>query len=423
VASTAESRTADAPRRAQIILGVAGGIAAYKACEVLRGLTEAGHRVRVVPTASALRFVGAATWEALSGQPVATDVWDDAHEVPHVALGRAADLVVVVPATADLLARAAHGMADDLLTNTLLTTTSPVVFVPAMHTEMWQHPATVENVATLRRRGAIVVEPASGRLTGSDSGPGRLPEPPAILDVCRRVLACGALTQDLAGRTVVVTAGGTREPIDPVRFIGNRSSGRQGYAFATTAVARGARVVLVAADTALPDPAGVTLVRVGTAVEMRDAVLAHAAEADAVVMAAAVADFRPAAYSDVKIKRPKTFEGDGSAAPTIELVQNPHITRTLGTERLRDGQVVVGFAAETGDAEHSPIELGRPKLASYGVDLLVINEVGADRGFGSPENEAVVLGSDGSTTAVPLGAKEALADAVWDLVIDRFRRA
>lgn len=410
-----------APASARIVLGVAGGIAAYKACEVLRGLTEAGHRVRVVPTASALRFVGAPTWEALSGQPVATEVWDDAHEVPHVSLGRAADLVVVVPATADLLARAAHGMADDLLTNTLLTTTSPVVFVPAMHTEMWQHPATVENVATLRRRGAIVVEPASGRLTGADSGPGRLPEPPAILEVCRRVIARGMLGQDLAGRTVVVTAGGTREPIDPVRFLGNRSSGRQGYALAVTAVARGARVVLIAADTVLPDPAGVTMVRVGTAVEMRDAVLERAADADAVVMAAAVADFRPAAFSDVKIKRPKTHDGD--AAPAVPLVQNPHITRTLGTERRRAGQVVVGFAAETGDADHGAVELGRPKLAAYGVDLLVVNEVGADRAFGSPDNEAVVLGADGSSTLVPLGAKEALADVVWDLVAERLPAA
>src|SRR5690349_19841836 len=326
---------------AEIVLGVGGGIAAYKACELLRLFTESGHRVRVVPTASALRFVGAPTWAALSGQPVADDVWSDVHEVPHVRLGQQADLVVVAPATADLLAKAAHGLADDLLTNTLLTARCPVVLAPAMHTEMWEHPATVANVATLRARGVVVIEPAVGRLTGADSGKGRLPDPAEIFAVARRALARGvAAPADLAGRHVVVTAGGTREPLDPVRFLGNRSSGRQGYAFARTAVARGARVTLVAAHVDLPDPAGVELVRVETTGELHDAVLAAAGGADAVVMAAAPADFRPASYAEHKIKKP----GDGTA-PTIGLTTTPDIAAALG-ERKRPGQVLVAFAAE-----------------------------------------------------------------------------
>ncbi|HEU4424138.1 MAG TPA: bifunctional phosphopantothenoylcysteine decarboxylase/phosphopantothenate--cysteine ligase CoaBC, partial [Pilimelia sp.] len=289
---------------ARVILGVGGGIAAYKACELLRLFTESGHRVRVVPTASALRFVGAPTWAALSGEPVADDVWADAHQVPHVRLGQEADLVVVAPATADLLAKAAHGLADDLLTNTLLTARCPIVLAPAMHTEMWEHPATVDNVATLRRRGVIVIEPASGRLTGADTGKGRLPDPVEIFALARRALRRGpAAPADLAGRHVVVTAGGTREPLDPVRFLGNRSSGKQGYAFARTAAARGARVTLVTANVALPDPAGVALVRVGTTEELRKATIEAAGDADAVVMAAAPADFRPATVAASKIKK------------------------------------------------------------------------------------------------------------------------
>jgi phosphopantothenoylcysteine decarboxylase/phosphopantothenate--cysteine ligase len=288
----------------RVVLGVGGGIAAYKACELLRRLTESGHRVRVVPTAAALRFVGEPTWAALSGAPVTTTVWEGVHEVPHVRLGQEADLLVIAPATADLLAKAASGLADDLLTSTILTARCPVVFAPAMHTEMWEHPATQDNVATLRRRGAVVVEPATGRLTGADSGKGRLPEPAELFEVCRRVLDRGAaaVAPDLAGRHVVVSAGGTREPLDPVRFLGNRSSGKQGYALARTAVARGARVTLVAAHTALPDPAGADVVRVTTAEEMREAVTKAAASADAVVMAAAVADFRPAQRATSKIK-------------------------------------------------------------------------------------------------------------------------
>ncbi|MEU6159350.1 bifunctional phosphopantothenoylcysteine decarboxylase/phosphopantothenate--cysteine ligase CoaBC [Streptomyces sp. NPDC047130] len=396
--------------RPRIVLGVSGGIAAYKACELLRRFTESGHDVRVVPTASALQFVGAPTWSALSGNPVSAEVWESVHEVPHVRIGQHADLVVVAPATADMLAKAAHGLADDLLTNTLLTARCPVVFAPAMHTEMWEHPATQENVATLRRRGAVVIEPAVGRLTGVDTGKGRFPDPVEIFEVCRRVLVRGAAAADLAGRHVVISAGGTREPLDPVRFLGNRSSGKQGYALARTAAARGARVTLVAANTALPDPAGVDVVRVGTAVELREAVLRAAGDADAVVMAAAVADFRPAVHAESKIKKK-----DGQEPEPVALVRNPDVLAEISAERARPGQVVVGFAAETDDV----VANGRAKLKRKGCDFLVVNQVGENLTFGSEENEALVLGADGGETPVPHGPKEDLADVVWDLVAGR----
>ena len=408
----------DAPQgagsRPSVVLGVAGGIAAYKACELLRRLTESGHDVTVVPTAAALQFVGAATWAALSGKPVATDVWTDVHEVPHVRIGQSADLVIVAPATADLLARAAHGRADDLLTNVLLTARCPVVFAPAMHTEMWEHAATQANVATLRTRGALVIEPAVGRLTGADTGKGRLPEPDEIFAVCQDVLARGLdkLDQrfDLAGRTVVVSAGGTREPIDPVRFLGNRSSGLQGVALARAAAARGADVTLVAANVALPDPAGVKVVRVVTTEEMRDAVVSAAGSADAVVMAAAPADFRPVDTSEVKIKK------SGDSAPTLELTQTPDILAEVSHHRARPGQVVVGFAAETGDDTGSVLDLARAKLARKGCDLLVVNDVGGGAVFGASDNQAVILSADGGRRDVPLGSKTALAHVVWDEV-------
>jgi len=299
--------------RKRVVLGVSGGIAAYKACSLLRLFTESGHDVTVVPTAAALNFVGAATWAALSGKPVATDVWTDVHQVPHVRLGQHADLVVVAPSTADLMAKAAHGLADDLLTNTLLTARCPVVLAPAMHTEMWEHPATVANVATLRSRGVHVIDPVSGRLAGADTGLGRLPEPQDIFEVCRELLsrsdgtvaAAGGLAglAGLAGLRVVISAGGTREPLDPVRFLGNRSSGKQGYALAEVALSRGADVTLISANVALPVPDGVTLVSVQTAVELGEAVAKAAQDCDVVVMAAAVADYRPAHYTDVKIKK------------------------------------------------------------------------------------------------------------------------
>jgi phosphopantothenoylcysteine decarboxylase/phosphopantothenate--cysteine ligase len=407
----------------RVILGVGAGIAAYKSCELLRLLTESGHRVRVVPTPDALRFVGEATWAALSGEPVTTDAWTGVSEVPHVRLGQSADLVLVAPATADLIARAAAGLAGDLLTATLLTARCPVLYAPAMHTEMWDHPATAANVSLLRSRGAVVLDPAVGRLTGADTGRGRLPEPEEIFAIAMRLLARGQLGQDLAGRRVVVSAGGTREELDPVRFLGNWSTGTQGYALARTAVARGAAVTVVAANVALPDPAGATVVRVVSARQMRDAVLDAAAEADAVVMAAAVADYRPQARSTAKIKK------DGQPPEPLRLTENPDILAGLVARRAEQAaghpegaaatpgtgprhQVLVGFAAETDTSETN----ARAKLARKGCDLLVVNPVGNGRGFGTPDNEAVVFGADGTVTPIPRGPKEALADVVWDLV-------
>ena len=394
-----------------MVLGVGGGIAAYKICELLRRLTESGHRVRVVPTESALRFVGEPTWAALSGQPVETGVWDRVHEVPHVRIGQSADLVFVAPATADIMAKAAAGIADDLLTNTLLTARCPVVFAPAMHTEMWEHPATRANVATLRSRGAIVLDPAVGRLTGVDTGRGRLPEPAELFEAARLVMRRGTAEPDLAGRRVLISAGGTREAIDPVRFIGNHSSGRQGYALARTAAARGADVTLVAANVSLPDPAGVSLVRVSSALELAEAMEAERTGADIVVMTAAVADFRPVDSAASKIKK------SGAAPAPLELVENPDILAGLVTTREREGtdQTIVGFAAETDDV----IANGRAKLARKGCDLLVVNQVGGGRAFGTEDNQATVLGADGTVVDIPTGPKEALADRVWDLVVER----
>jgi phosphopantothenoylcysteine decarboxylase / phosphopantothenate---cysteine ligase len=421
----------------RVILGVGAGIAAYKACELLRLLKEAGHRVRVIPTPDALRFVGEPTWAALSGEPVATDVWSDVAEVPHVRLGQTADLVLVAPATADLLARAVAGQAADLLTATLLTARCPVVYAPAMHTEMWEHPAIQHNVAILRERGAIVVEPAVGRLTGADSGKGRLPEPGELFALAESVLSFrtargvrgdgvppgggspggwppGANTASLAGRRVLISAGGTREELDPVRFLGNWSTGRQGYAFARSAVARGAGVTVVAANVELPDPAGAKLIRVVSARDMHAAMLAEAETADVVVMTAAVADFRPVTRSEEKIKK------DGRVPEPIVLAENPDILAALSARRAAHGpagQVVVGFAAET---DPDP-DAARAKLARKGCDLLVVNPVGDGRGFGSADNEAVVLGADGTVTAIPRRSKEGLANTVWDLVVARLR--
>jgi phosphopantothenoylcysteine decarboxylase/phosphopantothenate--cysteine ligase len=396
-----------------IVLGVGGGIAAYKACELLRLFTESGHPVRVVPTAAALEFVGAPTWAALSGQPVATEVWHDVHEVPHVRIGRAASLVVVAPATADLLARAANGLADDLLTNTLLTARCPTLYAPAMHTEMWEHPATRANVATLRDRGAIVLEPAVGRLTGKDTGKGRLPEPPEIFAAALALLRRAGRPLDLVGRRVVVTAGGTREPIDPVRFIGNRSSGKQGYAFARAALARGASVTLVAANVSLPDPAGVDVVRVETTEELRRATVAAAEGADVVVMAAAPADFRPARVASQKIK--KTH--DGGAVPPIELALNPDIAAELGAKKPA-GQVLVVFAAETAGGE-AALANARDKLARKGADLIVLNDVSGGRTFGADTNAATVLDPGGQVGTVENGSKDDLADSVLDQAVSR----
>ncbi|MCB2175861.1 MAG: bifunctional phosphopantothenoylcysteine decarboxylase/phosphopantothenate--cysteine ligase CoaBC [Actinomycetales bacterium] len=394
----------------RILLGVGAGIAAYKSALLLRLLTEAGHDVRVVPTRASLEFVGRATWEALSGEQVTTDVFDDVPAVEHVSLGREAELVIVAPATADLLARAAAGRCDDLLTAALLTVRCPVLMVPAMHTEMWLHPATRANVATLRERGVHVMEPAVGRLTGTDSGPGRLPEPDDIAAAALTLVA----PQDLAGRRVVISAGGTREPIDPVRFLGNRSTGRQGWALARAAARRGAQVTLVAANVALPAPAGVRVVAVETSAELAAAVREEATAADVVVMAAAVADFRPESPSATKIKK----VDDG--APTLRLVQTQDVLAGLVAGR-RPGQVVVGFAAETGDGAKDVLAHGADKARRKGADLLVVNPVGEGVGFGDVPTTVTVLDAEGQVVARSEGSKDAVADAVWDAVHPRLR--
>lgn len=403
---------ADQPR---VVLGVSGGIAAFKAASLLRLFTESGHQVQVVPTQAALEFVGEATWTALSGHPLAADVWTDAHDVPHVRIGREADLVVVAPATADLLARAANGLADDLLTNVLLTATCPIVMAPAMHTEMWENAATQANVEALRARGIVVLEPAIGRLTGTDTGKGRLPEPDEIFAASVAALHTSVRTADLRGLRVVVSSGGTREHLDPVRFLGNRSSGKQGNALAAAAQARGAQVTLVAANVAVPAPAGVTVVEVTSASDLEAAVLQASTDADVVVMAAAVADFRPTTTAVAKIKK---TDDPSDVPPPIELERTPDVLAEL-VRRRRDDQFVVGFAAETGDDLGTVLEQAASKLRRKRCDLLVVNDVGPGGAFESATNEVWILGSDGSSVHVDRSDKLVIAHAVWDAVANR----
>jgi len=399
-----------------IVVGVTGGIAAYKTVHLVRLLVKDGHEVHVVPTDDAVRFVGLPTWEAISRHPVTTSVHDDVARVRHVALGQAADLVIVAPATANTLAKMAAGLADDLLGTTLLATTAPVVAAPAMHTEMWRHPATVHNIATLRARGVITVGPDDGELTGGDSGPGRMSEPEAILAVA--LAAVEARADDLAGISVVVSAGGTREPIDPVRFIGNRSSGRQGLAVALAAADRGADVVLLAAhlDEGLLAEASahplVRVVRAGSAAELATAVAEAAAHADAIVMAAAVADYRVADVSESKLSK------DAAPGPglTLELVENDDILAGLVRAR-RDGQTIVGFAAETPADGETLLDRGRRKAARKGADLLAVNQVGWTKGFEVDDNEVTLLDARGEVVATPAGTKREVADALWDAVL------
>ncbi|MFK0000958.1 bifunctional phosphopantothenoylcysteine decarboxylase/phosphopantothenate--cysteine ligase CoaBC [Paenarthrobacter sp. NPDC090522] len=403
----------------RIVLGVGGGIAAYKVASLLRLFTEAGHKVTVIPTEAATRFVGVATWEALSGNPVSNSVFDDVEKVNHVRLGHEADLIVVAPATADLLAKAATGQAGDLLTNTLLMAHGPVLFAPAMHTEMWQHAATQANVETLRSRGVTVLEPASGRLTGADSGPGRLPEPEAIFAAAIALAGAESLPATprqpgaLTGKVVTVSAGGTREALDPVRFLGNRSSGKQGAALAAAALAAGATVRFLAAHMDVEPPAGVELVRVESALELREAALQAAVDSDVVIMAAAVADFRPADVSDTKIKKV-----DGEDAPLVRLVRNPDILHELVERRNAAGgrQVIVGFAAETGDAQGDVLEHATAKLKRKGCDLLVVNQVGVGRVFGQDDNSVVILSGHGAEPQSASGSKADVAAAVVDRV-------
>ena len=392
-----------------IVVGVTGGIAAYKTVSLVRRLIGDGHDVHVVPTADALRFVGLPTWEAISRNPVTTSVHDDVPRVRHVALGQQADLIVVAPATANTMASMAAGLADDLLGTTLLASAAPVLIAPAMHTEMWRHPATVANLATLRSRGVEVIGPEDGPLTGGDSGPGRMSEPEAIH---ARIVELLGRRVDLAGLTVAVSAGGTREPIDPVRFLGNRSSGRQGVAVAAAAAARGARVILASAnieEAVLADAAGTQIVPVGTAAELGEVMDRLAREADVVIMAAAVADFRVADVADGKL----TKEDGGIAS--LELVENRDILAGLTAAR-RPGQVVVGFAAETASGVEL-VKRGRRKRRRKGADLLAVNEVGWDMGFEAKDNHLVMIGINDEVVAEASGSKRAVADALLDAVV------
>ncbi len=381
---------------------------------MLRRIQALDAAITVVPTATALKFVGAATWSALSGRPVTHDFFEGVHEVPHVRIGQQADVVVVAPATANLLAKAAYGLADDLLTNTLLTAHCPVVMFPAMHTEMWEHPATRANVATLRERGVLVVDPDSGRLTGADSGPGRLPEPEAIAWIVAAALAKGHdLHPDLRGRHIVISGGGTRERLDPVRHIGNRSSGKQAMSLAAAAVSRGALVTLIRGDVDVPTPAGVEVIDALTADDMLQAARDLRDDADAIIMAAAIADFRAESLPDAKIKKGE------EAILTLSLVQNPDVLATLVQERSGAAPLLVGFAAETGDAHATWLELAEAKFAKKGCDVMVANPVGHERAFGADDNEAVLLLGGGITEEVPTASKIVLAHRVLDAVADR----
>jgi phosphopantothenoylcysteine decarboxylase/phosphopantothenate--cysteine ligase len=405
--------------RLTVVFGITGGIAAYKAVGAIRLLVTAGHDVHVVPTENALRFVGLPTLEAISGNPVTTSLYEGVDTVRHVALGQSADLIVIAPATANTLAKLATGQSDDLLGTTVLASTAPLVVAPAMHTGMWQNAATVANVEVLRSRGVVVVGPESGRLTGPDDGPGRMSEPADIVRVALETVGAGVASApgDLDGLRVVVSAGGTREPLDPVRFLGNRSSGKQGVAVARAAATRGARVTLVAAhlDTdvaaaaaALP---GVDVVSVGTAEELAAEVERHGAAADVVVMAAAVADYRPATVSESKIKKDAT--GDSL---TITLERTPDVLATLAATPI-PGRTVVGFAAETAVDRDELLALGRAKMVRKGADLLVLNSVGWTEGFGADDNVATVIDREGGGVAESAGSKDEVAHAVLDAIV------
>jgi phosphopantothenoylcysteine decarboxylase/phosphopantothenate--cysteine ligase len=391
-----------------IVVGITGGIAAYKAVSVVRAFVLAGHSVQVIATDAALRFVGKPTLEAISRNPVYTELYEGVAEVRHVALGQAADLIVVAPATANFLAQLAGGFAPDLLGNTILASRAPLVVAPAMHTEMWQNPATQANVETLRSRGVTVVGPAVGQLTGTDSGPGRMSEPDDIVTAALEVVAAAA---DLAGRRIVVTAGGTREPLDPVRFIGNRSSGKQGVAIALAAAARGAIVTLICANVEVDVSVGIAVLQVGTTAELADAVTAAAGDADVVIMAAAVADYRPESVAESKIK--KEAQGD---ILNLTLVKNPDILHDLSQTR-RPGQVIIGFAAETETDPTALLELGRAKIARKGCDYLVLNSVGWTTGFATEGNDVRILGAAGDIVGEAIGSKRVVANRILDVLL------
>lgn len=399
-------------RQVFVVVGVSGGIAAYKSVHLVRLLVGAGHEVHVIPTEDALRFVGLTTWEAISRNPVTTSVHEDVAQVRHVALGQAADLVIVAPATANYLAKMAAGLADDLLGTTLLATAAPVLVAPAMHTQMWLHPATQANIATLQQRGITLVGPADGPLTGGDAGTGRMSEPAEIITAALALLGRGG---DLAGLRVAVSTGGTREPIDPVRYLGNRSSGRQGVAVALAAADRGAEVQLVAGhvddgvlDSAQHHPR-IGLTRIGAATDLQQAMTAAAGDADVVVMVAAVADYRVAARSETKLtKQP----GQGL---TLDLVANPDILAGLAQNR-RPGQTIVGFAAETATGDEL-LQRGRNKRRAKGADLLAVNEVGWQTGFEQADNKLIFIGTADEVIGEAQGSKRQVAEALWDAIM------
>jgi phosphopantothenoylcysteine decarboxylase/phosphopantothenate--cysteine ligase len=395
------------PRGRKLLLGVAGGISAYKSCDLLRRLQDEGFIVDVVPTAASLNFVGKATWEALSGRNVVTDLWEDVTNVPHISLAKESDLIVIAPATADLLAKLASGRADDLLTNIVLASTSPKILVPAMHPEMWSNTATVENVKVLKQRGFIVVEPDEGRMTGSDFGVGRYPDTVKIIEAISKTVNQSA---DLSGKRILITAGGTREPIDPIRFIGNRSSGKQGFALAMAAASRGAQVHLVTANTDLPIIEGITTTAVETAEQMAAVLAVEFPHCDALIMSAAVADAKVLNYSDIKIKK--------ESLGTVELDKNPDILKSLSQSK-KIGQVIVGFAAETSSNALALEQSGFAKLDSKSLDIIYVNNVSGGAIFGSDKTEGLIIDNQKNVIKVPEISKDTLSDILLDQLVSK----
>jgi phosphopantothenoylcysteine decarboxylase/phosphopantothenate--cysteine ligase len=395
------------PRGRKLLLGVAGGISAYKSCDLLRRLQDEGFIVDVVPTAASLNFVGKATWEALSGRNVVTDLWSDVTNVPHISLAKESDLIVIAPTTADLLAKLASGRADDLLTNIVLASTSPKILVPAMHPEMWSNAATVENVKVLKERGFLVVEPDEGRMTGSDFGVGRYPETIKIIEAINKRVNQSA---DLSGKRILITAGGTREPIDPIRFIGNRSSGKQGFALAMAAASRGAQVHLVTANTDLPIIEGITTTAVETAEQMAAVLAVEFPHCDALIMSAAVADAKVLNYSDIKIKK--------ESLGTVELDKNPDILKSLSQSK-KIGQVIVGFAAETSSNELALEQSGFAKLDSKSLDIIYVNNVSGGAIFGSDKTEGLIIDNQKNVIKVPEISKDTLSDILLDQLVSK----
>jgi phosphopantothenoylcysteine decarboxylase/phosphopantothenate--cysteine ligase len=395
------------PRGRKLLLGVSGGISAYKSCDLLRRLQEQGFIIDVVPTSASLNFVGKSTWEALSGRKVLTDLWSEVEKVPHISMAKENDLIVIAPTTADLLAKLASGRADDLLTNIVLASTAPKILVPAMHTEMWLNPATVANVKTLQERGFVVVAPDEGRMTGSDVGVGRYPEVNKIIEI---INLTAHITADLAGKKLLITAGGTREPIDPIRFIGNRSSGRQGFALAAAAASRGAQVHLIAANTDLPVIEGVTITSVETADQMAAVLEYEFSECDALIMSAAVADAKVANYSDQKIKKENL--------DVVSFSKNPDILKNL-SEKKKPGQVIVGFAAETIAGLSELQKRGEEKLASKSLDLIYVNNVSDGAVFGSENTQGLIIDKNHNVIKVPQISKDTLSDILLDQLVSK----